>query len=197
MRQFTIDEILSVMKRKGFLIFRDGSVNLIGVRNRSTTPNSFDDRLYQIRLIGNGASMKDYQITTDPGLYWLEHPMNVKGTGILKPGQYRGLWKIGLHQGKYEALVQAKPCTLLRDPDKDRELDFKTPIVETGMFGVNCHHAGENSTRVDKWSAACQVFAKLDDFDNFMDDMRRDRDQFGDSFTYTLLEELDFEGVAG
>ena len=32
---------------------------------------------------------------------------------ILKEGQYRGSHKIGLHQGKYEALRQKKPLKVL------------------------------------------------------------------------------------
>ena len=46
------------------------------------------------------------QCTTLPGLYWLENPMNSKGCAILKEGQYKGVYEIDLHNGKYEAICQ-------------------------------------------------------------------------------------------
>ena len=33
--------------------------------------------------------------TTDPGTYYREDPMNVRGTAVMQPEQYRGVYKIG------------------------------------------------------------------------------------------------------
>jgi hypothetical protein len=199
-KTYTLDQIVAVMRKKQYKIFlndaKPHNLNIVGIRSNNPVPNSFDDRMFVFWKYKGATVLKQYRITTDPGTYWLKNPMNVNGTAILKPGQWEGLWKIGLHQGKYEALVQASPCTVLRDGNKDGKLDFNTHLVETGIFGINCHHAGEDSIQVDKWSAGCQVFAKLSEFEDFMDTCRRARGVWGNSFTYTLLEELDFEEVS-
>jgi hypothetical protein len=57
-------------------------------------------------------------------LHWILQP---KSTAILAQGQYKGAYKIGLHQGKYKALVEAKPITVIRDYDRNAKLDFKNP----------------------------------------------------------------------
>ncbi|MEI2737870.1 MAG: hypothetical protein V9F01_03695 [Chitinophagaceae bacterium] len=56
-----------------------------------------------------------FRATTDPGNYWLKTFMNRNGTAILKPGQYKHSHRIGVHRGKYQALVQQNPVTVLRD----------------------------------------------------------------------------------
>jgi len=64
-----------------------------------------------------------------------------------------------------------------------------------GFFGINIHRAtaktGGKSTRVDRWSAGCQVIASNEDFAVFMKICRKARDLWGNSFTYTLLESKD------
>ena len=200
MRKFTIDEILYVMRRKGYRIFdRDDqpyNLNLIGIRAATPVPNSFDDRFFVLWKHNGEWNKKSFPITTDPGTYWLMNPMMVQGTAILKEGQYLGLWKLGLHQGKYEALVQAGPCTVIRDANRDNRLDFNGP-EETGFFGINCHRATEwgASKTVDKWSAGCQVFADASDFAVFMALAKEAAKVWGDRFSYTLLNERDFVGA--
>ena len=44
---------------------------------------------------------------------------------------------------------------------------------------------------VNKWSAGCQVFKKVADFNEFMDICRKARDIWGNSFSYTLIESED------
>jgi hypothetical protein len=197
LKNFSIDEIIGVMKRKGYKVFEKDQINynlnIVGVRSSDQTPNVFNDRLFVFWKFKKAKVLNQFRITTDPGLYWLKNPMNEKGTAILKPGQYLDIWQIGLHQGKYEALVQTGNFTVIRDFDRDVELDYNSGREEAGIFGINCHHAGENSQTVDKWSAGCQVFATIPDFDLFMDICRKARRVWGNSFSYTLLEERDFE----
>jgi hypothetical protein len=194
MKQFAANEILKVMKKKGYRVFEKGSTNLIGVRSNNSRPNFFDDSLYDLRL-GNETVLKHYQVTTDPGTTSLVKPVNSAGCAILKPGQYRGMWAVGKHKGKYSALVQVGECRVIRDADRDNELDFDAKKEETGLFGINCHKArdGTISTLVNGWSAGCQVHADANRFDNeFMPDMRKAAAKYGNSFTYTLLTESDF-----
>jgi hypothetical protein len=67
--------------------------------------------------------------------------------------------------------------------------------IDKGIFGINIHRAtaktGGKSTRVDKWSAGCQVISSNDDFAVFMKICRKAREVWGNSFTYTLLESKD------
>jgi hypothetical protein len=192
MKRFTINELLKVMTEKNYKIFKDGSTNLIGIRSNNCRPNYFDDSFYDLRIDG---TLKYYQITTDPGKTCLIKPVNSKGCAILKPGQYQGMWAVGKHKGKYPALVQVKPCTVIRDANRDNKLDFDAKKEETGLFGINCHKArnGIISTLVNGWSAGCQVHAGSNRFDNeFMPDMKKAAVKYGNSFTYTLLVESDF-----
>ena len=63
------------------------------------------------------------------------------------------------------------------------------------MFGINIHRAtsrtGGKSTRIDKWSAGCQVIADNDDWHEFLDICQSAREIHGNSFSYTLIESID------
>lgn len=188
-------EILSQLEKLGHVVFRSGSYNLniIGVRSPNREANKFDDRLHVV--------FKDefdvwqdlsFQITTDAGSYWLFNPMKVTGTAILVAGQYRGVYKIDLHNGKYEALCQrAGKVRVYRDGDKDNTHDRDPSSIVEGYFGINIHRASskKESTQVDKWSAGCQVFSDPDEFDVFMALCRKSSAIWGETFTYTLIEE--------
>ena len=102
------------------------------------------------------------------------------------PGQYRGLWRIGIHKGKYKALVQNRPVTVYRDNNKDSVYDIEAATINTGVYGINLHHAGTDSTEVNNWSAGCQVIARLRDFQQLMSIISK---QNSNTFTYTLLKE--------
>ena len=188
-----------VMKKKGYSFFdrnKPYNLNIIGVRRvENAIPNKFDDTIvviYRERVEGPW-TVFTADITTDPGQYWLMHPINVEGTAILVPDQYRGVYKRDLHQGKYEALCQrGGNVRVYRDADGDRRHDMSDDKIDTGFFGINIHKAGRSSVQVDKWSAGCQVFAKSADFAEFMDLTEEAEKRYGNSFTYTLLLETDF-----
>lgn len=193
-----LEQLRQVMEEKGYAFFTRGqyNLNIIGVRSASTATNRFDDALYLAYVDALGWQFVRYPITTDPGRYWLGSRFGGRmGTAILKEGQYRASHRIGLHKGDYEALVQARPVTVLRDVDRDGELDFSSGIEETGMFGINIHraHPGNNLVEVGAWSAGCQVFQRPSDFLEFMRIVRRAADIWGDVFSYTLLHERDFQ----
>ena len=193
----TIDNVRAVMEKKGYRFFESGiyNLNISGVRRSTVEINKFDDYLLLIyKTSPSNWVVKTYPITTDPGTYWLLNPTNPKGTAILIPGQYRSTWKIAKHQGKYEALCQRKPVKVWRDDNKDRVLDFYSSPEDEGYFGINIHRSNPytESSQVDKWSAGCQVFKKVANFKEFMNYCNKSASMYGDGFTYTLLEELDF-----
>jgi hypothetical protein len=67
----------------------------------------------------------------------------------------------------------------------------ETKIAE-GVFGINIHKAGADSTYVENWSEGCQVFKRVKDFDEFMKICKRAAKIHGNKFSYTLLESKDF-----
>lgn len=185
-------------KSKNYSYFTKGdyNLNIIGVRNNREplkNKNKFDDIIIvNYKEYDKSKSLILYA-TTDPGEYYLKNPINKNGCAIVVPGQYKGVWQIGLHQGKYKALVQRKPISVYRDRNKDNKLDMDSRTIETGLFGINLHHAAMESINVDKWSAGCQVIALKREFDKLMALVDKGAKAFGNSFTYTLYEEADLD----
>jgi len=179
--------LIRALKHKGFQVLTDGKINVIGVRENNQKANSFDDRIYLIWMSNGAWQEKSYACTCDPGNYWLEHG-SIDGTAILCPGQYVNVYKFDLHQGRYETLCQrGGPVKVWRDSNQDDILDHSGDPDE-GWHGINIHHAGTDSQNVDKWSAGCQVFARLADW---KEAMKICKDSGEEWFTYTLIEEKD------
>lgn len=190
---------------RGYAFFtKPMSINIIGVRT-NVSDNTFNDKIYVAFISKNGReTVKEYQCTTKPGRHWLMKPMNSKGTAIIAEGQYRGAYKIGLHNRSrpsksYEALEQKSNMTYYRDNNKDDKSDFNGDLF-VGNFKTNIHRASESgwSKFVDKWSAGCQVISGqnvMDGMTNWASFMKICRDSvsiYGNSLTYTLLNEKDF-----
>ena len=120
-----------------------------------------------------------------------------KGTAVLVPDQYRSTYTIRLHGGKYPAVCekQDKKVKVYRDWNRNDYLDTDGMPIQEGVFGINIHRANASrpSQIVDKWSAGCQVFKDPNDFNFFMKVCYKSKDLFGNSFTYTLLTEKDFQ----
>ena len=113
----------------------------------------------------------------------------------MKPGQYRGAYKIGRHRG-YKALQQKGPITVFRDANRDETIDTTGVAEDTGIHAINIHRASayRASVEVGKWSAGCQVVQDPDHFAFILSMCERARNKFGNSFTYTLLEEREIWG---
>lgn len=187
----------SIMAAKGYKFFTSGkyNLNLIGVRANieGESNDTFDDFLVVMYNDALNIPVKlIYPITTVPGKQYMLNPSNEKGVAILKPGQYPGVWKIDYHNGKYLALCQRGAAFVVyRDNNKDIRLDFDEATKEYGYFGINLHKAGENSQVIGANSAGCQVTQKSADFKNLMNLAETSKKVYGNSFTYTLLEEND------
>jgi len=198
----TRQQIESTVKAKGYKWFENGNYNLniVGVRNGETlneVTNKFDDCVTLSYKKDGEWQFHCFEATTDPGKHWVDNILNEAGVAILKENQYRGSHKIGLHQGKYEALRQQKPVQVYRDNNLDECYDLNEENIQEGIFGINIHRAtkweGKKSTQIDKWSAGCQVIAANDDFRLFMEICNKSKDTWGDSFTYTLINSDDLE----
>jgi len=197
MKKYTKEQIEKAVKSKGCVWFEDTSnkgfdVNIIGIRNSSTgtkVTNVFDDAISVSYKDGGNWVYNEWANTTDPGTKGVKQYHNAAGVARLVPGQYRGAYTLGLHQGKYEALRQQKPVKVYRDANRDMNYD-ETKIQE-GIFGINIHKAGADSTYVENWSEGCQVFKRAADFEEFMTIIRKAGSIYGKSFTYTLIESKD------
>jgi hypothetical protein len=196
---YTREQVEAAVKSKGYVWFEDANnkgfdVNIVGIRNSATgqkVTNVFDDTL-TISYKENGAwKFHSWSATTDPGKKGVLEYHNAAGVARLVEGQYRGSHTIRLHQGKYEALGQAKNVKVYRDANKD--LTYNEDKIQEGVFGINIHKAGADSTYVENWSEGCQVFKKSADFEEFMKICRKSRDIHGNSFTYTLIESTDIK----
>lgn len=199
---YTREQIKNAVESKGFKWFNDSAnkgydVNIVGIRNSSTgkkVTNVFDDYI-TISFKDEKGEWMFYQwaATTDPGkksmLEWRKMGIT-GGCARLVAGQYRTTWKVDKHQGKYDALCQRlDKVKVYRDSDLDLEYD-EDKITE-GMYGINIHKAGMDSTWVENYSAGCQVFKRVKDFDEFMKICKRAAKIHGNKFSYTLLNSSD------
>ena len=199
---YTKEKIETAVKAKGYTWFEDAAnkgfdVNIVGVRNNAPSvadkvTNVFDD-VITLSFKENGIwKYFEWMNTTDPGKKGVEQFHNAKGVARLVPGQYRGVWAIDKHQGKYDALCQRLGnVTVYRD--KDKNSTFSETITDTGMFGINIHKAGTDSTWVENWSEGCQVFKRVKDFNEFLAICKKAAKIHGNKFSYTLIESTDIK----
>ena len=198
--RLTAELFKEVLEDKGYAFF-DGNksynLNIISVRSNSNASKCFDDCLMVIyRNLVLDWQVETYQMTTEPGPSILRKPINPDGTAILVPGQYRGTYKIGSHGGSFRhtALVQrGGPVKVYRDANKDRDLDKEESSIQSGMFGINIHRHARPAEKeyVRGSSAGSQVFKNSKEFAEFLEVCNKSADKFGNSFTYTLLDEED------
>jgi hypothetical protein len=199
MNCYTKEQIEKAVKLKKYVWFegaKDFDVNIVGVRNNAATiadkvTNVFDDCMTLSFKEGGVWKFYCWMITTDPGTKAVKEFSNPNGVARVVPGQYRGMWAVGLHQGKYEAMRQVKPVKVYRDKNKD--MSFNETVIQEGIFGINGHRSSPTSESmyVENWSEGCQVFKKIKDFNEFMVLINKAKAIHGNAFTYTLLESTD------
>lgn len=204
-----INMLFRLLSKLGHRSFTTGflNLNIIGIRTLDQTPNVFNDWMavwYYAHVVENKGYVGIQEerpffhlwpITTDPGTYYLKNPLKLNGTMILKEGQYRGVYSLDLHQGKYLALCQRLgPVRVYRDNNKDEVINWDADTVESGFFGCNIHRAGKFGpfTWINKHSAGCQVFRYPHQFDMFLTLCQASKKIWGNKFTYTLINEQSF-----
>ena len=188
-------EILQKVEEHNFLVFSDGDydLNIVAVRNLENNPNVFDDKLHVCYLLDGEWKEHIFQVTTDPGRFYLEDESYRDGKGvavIYHPQQARGAYKIGLHGGKYEALRQWQPVQFWRDRNFDDKADYAGEVHKDLIY-VNIHRASiKGSTQIDRYSAGCIVFSDPKEFDIFMGLAKKQISSLGyRTYTLTILGE--------
>ena len=83
-----------------------------------------------------------------------------------------------------------------RDNNRDSKPDYHGP-EEEGWFGINIHKHRGSDARLNTGgvSAGCQVFKSSKDFQNFLKLCEKSAEKWGNSFTYTLIEERDIKNM--
>ena len=157
------------------IVYLEG-LNPDGTAN-DNAPNQFIDLRAVIRIKDNGLPelLGAWEGTTEPSLYWTQHPMDPRGAARIAFGQYKA-WVRGIHHpdtpGAHEALVQAEPILVYRDLNED----FRREGTPTrGMFGIN-QHWGYNLPRNDlgRSSAGCLIGRTEDGHREFMALVKQD-----------------------
>jgi len=199
--KYSLQQIHDAMNKKEYKWFVSGDydVNIVGIRNSSTkgrVTNHYDDHITISYKLGADWHFHCWPATTDPGLYWIDNPMNSRGgCAILVPDQYP-VYKIDKHNGKYTALCQrGGKVRVYRDGNKNDQYDYDKDSIDQGYFGINIHRSSayKPTTYINKYSAGCQVFQDPDDFEHFMEICHKAADQWGNKFTYTLIESKDIK----
>jgi hypothetical protein len=127
----------------------DAHVKCIGIRG------AFDPHGNQLGVYDDdfvlsiSDKVTEWKGSTDPGQYYLQHPLNPQGCAQLKEGIH--FFKVGIHQSKFPAFVQAESFHVSRLDSKG-----KVEAVEFGEFGIHLHSGGPG-LNVDRFSAGCQV----------------------------------------
>ena len=186
-------EILSRVEQLGFKTFKGSAnydLNIIGVRNPSPMPDQFDDLLFVCYKNHGVWFQHKFKCTTDPSLYYLRKPLNVKGTAIMvSPQQCRSVYQLDLHQGKYKALCQRNGSVKVwRDSNRNSILDRSGEEFEGA--GINIHRASAYSVvdSIGRYSAGCTVIQDPEDFAEFISLCEKQVDLNGwKNFTYTLI----------
>ena len=187
-----IPPIVQACMAKGYSMYTDGKVNLIGVRaHEIVSSDLFVDTMYISWKSGKQWETRSYPITTKPGRYVLQNPIHPKGsakkrTAILKPGQYSA-WQVWDHNGHVALGQRAGPVTIYLDDTMDdivhaEQHSSPAPTVSTTTSGINIHRSHKPNQGIapdltynksgtppyGSWSEGCQVFASPFQFDEFM-----------------------------
>ena len=193
---YMVNRCIAAMNAKGYKVYEEGgypfNLNIVGIRTARPVLDQFKCWISIFWKFDNIWHKEAFRATTLPGKYHLIYKLlNIKGCAILAEQQIINGYEIGLHKGQYPALVQTRPFKIFRDNNVDEYFDFEHEDV--GNFGINIHRAAKEGTtpKVGPYSAGCQVFEKAADFDKFMLYCRQAAINFGNKFTYTLLNEKD------
>lgn len=189
-----LETLINSMLSLNYAVFTNDSkpynLNIVGVRSDTPEVNKFNDMMFVFWTYEGYWNYISMQCTTLPGLKYLESPINPAGCAILVPGQYKSVYKLDKHNGKYLALCQRLgDVSVYRDADEDKEYDMNNMTIQTGEFGINIHRADEDyeAQLVNGYSAGCQVIQDPAEFDIFIDICKKGQEFWGEAFTYTLL----------
>lgn len=187
---------------KGYAFYDTGDFNLnIGfVRESNTFTDKLTDTFYiAYRELGVKRSFIAHATTKagiSPALLNPKVVAGMKGVAVVKPGQYRGCWRlVDSYLGwlKYPYLQQVKPITVYRDANADNTID--TNQEQEGLLGINVHRMsgiGMVGGILGNWSEGCMGMDEPN-WRTALPILRESVKNYGDIFTLTLLELADIK----
>lgn len=198
--KFSPTNIKKVFTKKNYVLDINNKVTLIGIRKRgSYVSNKFDDFMVMYWSEGGKEQTRIYKITTEPGAILQKKlsKYNQDGIAMMAEGQYVDMYIHGQHN-KYDALRQNKAAYFYRQkwPETGGKYTFDQSKKIFAAIGANIHRAAETyeSTTIFNWSEGCQVFANPTEFKQFLDICKAFTQKYNQkNFTYTLVNEMDFE----
>lgn len=202
--QISYKRLKLIFSEKGYKFFTEPfDMNVFGIRSSNVVAGEFDDYVGVEYVNGDhDEKLFLFKATTDSGLKYLLNPLHLKGAAILLEGQHLGAYKIGIHgrtwaSGGYEAMEQVSPMEYVRDNNKNNILGDSVAVPFSGILKTNIHRASkwEILDKIGGYSAGCQVIQDPEDFKVFMAICKQQIEHgLGNSFSYTLLNEKDFNG---
>ncbi len=166
--------------------------NIFGIRVHPTQVNASAgvDIWNDVLGVWDREEKKIYlgQGTTDPGLgksFYKRKAGYDQGvelrTGMdhLEEGFHYNMWKIGMHNKEYTALVQCSPVTIWIDMNFNNVFDEgDIRVCGANYWGINMHCTTYNTPTVGQWSTGCQVWRYRDDFTVIINLLQRHRGYF-------------------
>jgi hypothetical protein len=192
--------LFKAYNKMGYKFYDSGrfNVNLFGIRDSEKTDDGFNGILGVAYIDSFGRPVViAVNGTTKPGAYWLgeKHIGNKNGTFVLKEGYYKSCFKMGLHNGKYECLVQAKSDVFegYRDRNKNGVIDYEGKLYKD-VTGLNFHTTSfiNDKEKVGAYSAGCQVVQDDKDHLTIMPIVKKSIEIYGTGISYALFNKKDF-----
>jgi hypothetical protein len=195
LQDVTLDNIKRVFDNKGYTLEQnDFKLTFVGIRSKTRLIDNWDD-FFAICWTeeGKGKIWTTGDYTTDPGIHYMQKKLlNPLGCGIMAPGYYKGLWREGVHAGKYVAFKQIGQVSIYRDRNLDNYMDMNPETLQSSnSYGANLHH-GYASSRVNNNSALCQVLRYPRDLQLALAKYQKHKSLYGELVDYCLLHEEDF-----
>ena len=147
------------------------------------------DRNGQVPFTPNGWKHPDGKISSGTLLNKasIRFTKNRPGLGQLRPSQMIDKYYLSTYFGK-PALKDKGGLFVYRDQTPDTTITYSIKTQGRDYF---IHRAGKNSSVVNNWSEGCQVFKTHAEMDHFISKLKEHEKRYGNSFTYTLMEERD------
>jgi hypothetical protein len=172
-----IQRIKGLLKRRGFELFtKPFELNIVGLRNKN--PKTADEIHVFYKINERNWNYHIYEGITDPVVLLQGKTDSL----LLKEGQYRDCYSIGLYHDKVKALIQGKPVTVLKNYNRDSFLAEGKSV--TGLFQIDIIPA----SAVEKTDRSSQLLLGDENFKEVMSLCEKHRELYGNSFTYSLID---------
>jgi hypothetical protein len=183
----TVEKLISLYKKNNYELQENNLIpNLFGVRasctkNTGIYPKDFIGLLFKDNDIWNYIITPAYTTLEN---FLINSSLHTLGIYILKPGQYKDVYKIGYHKLKFEALRQIKDMTYYFISKENKE-------ERTINLFSNLHKATSNliSNNLNKYNNGSQIITNYYDFLKIQAMLKKAADSYSPYFSYTLFEE--------